>query len=79
MDVQAMIVPFITEFVPRVTADPAAQKMFCACAPPVKTTWLVDSVVIEVALRMTKTALEFPCPFRYRIPPGEISMDVPDS
>jgi hypothetical protein len=60
IEVPAIIVPFIMEFAPRAIALPAVQKMFPAWALPWRTTSLVDSVVIVVALRMMKTALASP-------------------
>lgn len=64
IEVPAINVPFIIELVPRVIVDPATQNTFFACALPSRTTWLVLSVVIEVALRITNTAFESPIPSR---------------
>ena len=79
IEVLAIRVPFITLLVPRVMAEPATQNMFLACAPPASTTVLVLSVVMEVALRKIKAAFASPWASRYKMPPGDISMEVPDS
>ena len=79
IEVLAISVPFMMEFVPRVIAEPATQNTFFACALPSSTTALVLSVVMDVSLRIMNTAFESPCPSRYKIPPGEIWMEELDS
>ena len=48
MAVPASNDPFMIELAPRVMALPAVQKTLLALAPPLKTTWLVDKVVMVV-------------------------------
>ncbi len=57
----ATIVPFMMELAPKVIALPAIQNTLLALALPLNTTWLVDRVVMAVALRITNTALASPC------------------
>ena len=77
--VLASIEPFMTELTPKVMALPADQKTLLALAPPLRTTWLVDNVLMAVALRITNTALGSPCASSVKMPPADKSRVVSDS
>ena len=79
MAVPATMVPFMMELAPKVMALPAVQNTLLAFAPPLKTTWLVDKVVIAVALRITNTALASPCASKVKLPPADRSIVVPEA
>jgi hypothetical protein len=70
-----MMVPAKTVFVPRVALLPTCQKTLAACAPLIKTTWLLFAAVIRVdPIWKIKTAFEFPWPSKVTRPviPSEV-------
>src|SRR5664279_5023902 len=56
MDAYAIMVPLKTEEVPRVAELPTCQKMFLACAPPVKMTLPLTATVSVLAIWKTQTS-----------------------
>jgi hypothetical protein len=69
IDVRARIVPTKVEPVPSAAELPTCQNTLQACAPPIRITWLDESVTsVEPTWKM-KTALGSPCASRIRDPP----------
>ena len=56
MEAYAIMVPLKTEVVPRVAELPTCQKMFLACAPPVRMIWHPLATVSELAIWKTQTS-----------------------
>ena len=70
------MVPLKLEVVPRVAEVPTCQKMFLACAPPLRITWRPDVVVSVDAIWKMKTASASPRASRVRSPDDIASEDV---
>ena len=68
IDVNAMIVPRNTEFVPNVAELPTCQNTLHAVAPLIMLTLLADAVIKSEATWKTNTACGSPCASRVRVP-----------
>ena len=56
------MIPWKAELAPNVALLPTCQKTLEACAPLIKTTWLLTAVVRDDPILKIKTELGFPWP-----------------